>query len=887
MTDGGGTPPRWARALLDAWLPPGTVGSSVRADLEQEFLEIRARAGVRPARRWFAWEAVKLAGHYAADRMLRSAGNDDQGGGMMEELTRNVRLALRRLGRGPGYAAVAIVTIGLGIGANVTIFSLVDGVLLAPLPYRDADRLVAIWEENAQRAGEPNVANPGNFAAWRQRAASFEAMSAVSLGMSVTLGTGGEVEELWGQYAHPDFFQVLGLEAEQGRTFLTGSADEGSTEVVLSHRFWSSRFGGDPSVVGRSVSVNGNAAVVVGVLPPEHVLFGSGTDIWISTPLDVGDQTNTGRWVMVVGRLAHGTSFDAAADELDAVAAGLREEFPDFNAGWSVMPIRVLDQVVGNVRRPLWLLMGSVALLLLIACANVANLMLVRATERQKEMAVRSSLGASGRTLAAQLLTESLLIAGLGALLGLALGWSGVQVLLTYLPDAFALPRLEGIHLNGVVLAYTVALTSLAGVLFGLVPAVHAVRSGPAATLNAESRGPSRRSGRVRDVLVVTEVAVSVTLLAGAALLGRSLAELLAVDSGIETEHVLVGRVNLVGERYAGGERARTAFFRELMDRLDAAPGVEAAGGIGFLPMDGSGAATSFHRLDRPTPPAEDMPVAWIMNVSGRYFDAMGIGLLQGRPLDERDDADAPRAIVISRELAERHFPGEDPLGKRLGIEWRGEEPWVIVGVVDDVRMEGLDQPLRPGVYMSYAQSPTFRWQQVVVRASGEPSALAPMLRATLAELDPGLGIGDLREMGQVVASSTARPRLTAFLMTVFAGLATLLSTVGLYGLLSYAVSQREREIGVRIAMGARTGDVVRMVVRQGAVLVLGGLILGVLGALAGGRLVGSLLFGIRATDPWSLGAAGVLLALVAVLACAVPAWRASRVAPVEALRGD
>jgi len=887
VTDRDGTPPGWARRLLDVSLPRGAWGRSVLADLEQEFLEIRARAGVGAARRWFAWEAVKLAGHYAADRMIRSAENADGGGGMMEEMTRNLRLALRRLRRSPGFAAVAILTIGLGIGANVAIFSLVDGVLLAPLPYQDSDRLVAIWEENAQRAGEPNVANPGNFSAWRERAASFESMSAVSLGMSVTLGVGGEVEELWGQYAHPDYFQVLGLEAGLGRTFLTRSADEGGTEVVLSHRFWVRRFGGDPSVVGRPVSVNGSAAVVVGVLPPEHVLFGSATDIWISNPLDLGDQTNTGRWVMVVGRLAPGISFEAAASELDAVAAGLREEFPDFNAGWSVMPIPVLDQVVGDVRRPLWLLMGSVTLLLLIACANVANLMLVRATERQKEMAVRTSLGASGRTLAAQLLTESLLLAGLGALLGLALGWSGVQALLTYLPDAFALPRLEGIHLSGAVLAYTVVLTSLAGVLFGLLPAVHAVRTGPAATLNAESRGPSRRSGRVRDAIVVTEVAVSVTLLAGAALLGRSLAELLAVDSGIETEHVLAGRVNLVGDRYDSGERTRTAFFDGLMDRLGATPGVEAAGGIGFLPLDGAGAATSFHRLDRPTPPAADLPVAWIMNVSGRYFDAMGIGLLQGRLLDARDDTDAPRAIVISREMAERHFPGEDPLGKRLSIEWRGREPWAIVGVVEDVRMEGLDQPLRPAVYMSYAQSPTFRWQQVVVRASGEPSALAPMLRAALAELDPDLGIGDLREMGQVVAASTARPRLTAFLMSVFAALATLLSTVGLYGLLSYAVSQRQREIGVRIAVGARPGDVVGMVVGQGAVLVAGGLALGAFGALAGGRLVASLLFGVGATDPWSLAAAGTILAGVAVLACAIPAWRASRVAPVDALRGD
>jgi len=879
-------PPGWARAILEASLPPGPTGSSVRADLEQEFDEMLARAGRGAAIRWFAWEALKLAAHYHVDRVTRMP-DDGMGGGWMETTGRNVRLALRRLRHAPGFAIVAILTVALGIGANVTIFSVVDGVLLAPLGYRDSDRLVAIWEESARRPGEKNVVNPGNFAAWRARAASFASMSSVSLGLSVTLDVSGDVEESWGQYAHPDYFRVLGLEAGVGRTFSERASETEGVEIVLSNAYWRSRFGSDPSVVGRSVSVNGNAAVVVGVLPAVHVLFGAGTDLWISTPLDLGDQTNTGRWTMVVGRLADGVSFQAAAAELDAVGAGLREEFPDFNAGWSILPVPVLDQIVGDVRQPLWLLMGSVGLLLLIACANVANLLLVRATERQKEMAVRTSLGASGRTLAAQLLAESLMLAVFGAMLGTALGWVGIRALVRWLPDAYALPRLEQVALDPSVLAFTVALTACTGILFGLLPALQAARSGPASTLSAESRGPSRRTGRVRDALVISEVAVSVMLLAGAALLGRSLQALLAVDSGFAAEGVLVGRVNLVGDRYARDEAVRIALFEELEARLSASPGIEAAGGIAFLPMDGPGASSSYWRLDQPKPDAGEEPTAWIMNVSGDYFGALQVPLLRGRLLDERDATDAPRSIVVSRTLAETSFPGEDALGKQLQVVWRGDEPWTIVGVVDDVRMAGLAEKIDPAVYMSYAQSPSFRWQQIVLRTQGEPAAAASAFRAVLRELDPGLAAGDVREMTSVVAASTARPRVTAYLMAVFAALATGLSAIGLYGLLAYAVSQREREIGVRIAIGARPGDVVRMVVRQGSRLAMVGVAVGLTGALLAARVIARLLYGIGTADPWSLVAASALLLGVVMVACAVPAWRAARVAPAEALRGD
>jgi putative ABC transport system permease protein len=806
---------------------------------------------------------------------------------MREALKRNVRLALRRFVRAPGFTAVAVVTTALGIGANVAIFSVVDTVLLEPLPYPEADELVAIWEWDRQADRRDNPVNPGNFSAWRERTASFESMSAVSLGRAFTLEVDGEAQELWGQYAHPDFFEVLGLEAALGRTFRTGQGAGDGAEIVLSHRHWMSRFGGDPQVVGRTVRLNGSPASVVGVLPSEYVIFGESSDVWASTPLDRGDQTNTGRWLMVLGRLADDTGFDVAAQELAAVGAGLREEFPDFNAGWDVNAVPIKTEVVGDVQRALWVLMGAVGLLLLIACANVANLLLVRATERQGEMAVRTSLGASGRALVGQLLTESLMLAGLGAVVGVVLGEAGTRAFARFLPQAFDLPRIEAIGTDGTVLLFAAAVTTLTALLFGLLPAAQALHAPPASTLNAESRGPSRRSGVVRNVLVVGEVAVSVALLAGAALFGLSFATLLSVDSGIQAERVLAGRVNLAGPGYSGNDAARTAFFGQLANRLEAHAGVDAAGGIGFLPMGGAGAATSYTRTDRPVPPPEDRPSADIMNVTGRYFATMGVPLLRGRLIDERDAADAPRAVVVSQALADAQFAGEDPLGKMLQIDWNGEEPWEIVGVVGDVRMEGLDDAISPAVYMTYAQSPAFSWHQIVVRTSGDPALLASVLRRELSALDPSVPLGSVQEMADIVALSTARPRMTAYLMGIFAALATLLTAVGLYGLLAHVVSQRVREIGVRIAIGAKPGDVVRMVITQGSGLAGIGLAVGVVIAIAGGRLVSGLLFGIEPTDPLAIGGAAVLLFAVAVLACALPAWRAARVAPASALRGE
>jgi putative ABC transport system permease protein len=806
--------------------------------------------------------------------------------GRMERFQRNLRFALRSfLGR-PGFAVLAVLTMAVGIGANVAIFSVVKTVLLDPLPYHDSDRLLAIFEWKQPREENTNVANPGNVLAWREGASSLSGLSVVSLQLPATVTSRGEPAEAMVQYAHPDFFQTLGLDAEVGRTFLVDAPEAVEGEVVLSHQYWEERFGGSPDVLGSSLEINGDVVEVVGVLPPVYVAFGEGTALWMSIDAFRGDQTNSGRWLWPVGRLGPQSTFEQARDELEAVAAGLQAEFPEFNGGWTVNPVPLKDHVVGDIRGVLWILMGAVGLLLLIASVNVANLFLIRATERQKEMAVRTSMGASASTLAGQLLTEALLVAGSGAALGVILAQVGTRIMAARLPAAFALPRVESAGVDGTVLLAAVGLTVLTGLLFGLVPALQGARTHPASVLNAESRGPSRRTGRLRNGLVVAEVALSLVLLSGAALLGRSLLNLLAVDPGIEPEQVLAGRVNLSGGAYEE-EPAMVAFFQELTEALEARPEVTVAGGITFLPMDGLGAGTSFYPMDRPPPPPDERRAADIRNVVGDYFGAMGIDLLEGRTFDNRDGPDGPRTVVVNRTTAETHWPGESAIGKPLYISWETDEPWEIVGVVDDVRLGGLDQEPRETIYLHYPRTPYFDFVHVVTRARGNPTELASILREEVRAMDSSLPVGRIRVMSELVKASAARPRMTAFLMFLFAGLATILAAVGLYGVLAYAVSRRVKEIGIRIAVGARPRDILGMVLRQGGLLALAGLAVGGAVALAGGRVVDSLLYEIQPADPLALGASGGVLFLVALLASALPAWRAARVAPSDSLREE
>lgn len=884
--DPGGGPPGWAARFLRRVLPEGAVGASVAADLEEEFRELRSRAGERRADAWYVWETMKLAGHFQWRALRTGVGTMGRRAGGVDRQFQNARVALRHFVRAPAFTATAVGTIALGIGAAVSIFAVVDAVLLDPLPYEDADELVAIWEWNVPRDRRENVANPGNFKAWRDRSTTFQAMTAVSMLQPTKFSGPEQPEEVMTQYASPDFFSVLGMEAAEGRTFNPDLSAVETTEVVLSDAFWHQRLAGDPAVLGRTFQLNDTPVVVVGVLPPEYVAFGEGTDLWASIDVGLGDQTNSGRWMMVVGRLAGGTTLEAASDELRTIAARLEEEFPDFNGGWSVNLVPLEEQIVGDVRATLWILLGAVGLLLLIACGNVANLFLVRATARRSEMAVRRSLGATGGDLAGQLMTESALLAGAGALLGIAVAVSAVRWITSTMPDAFGIPRVESAAIDPTVLAFAAAVTAGTALLFGLLPGVQAARSTPGPVLGAEERGPSRGTSRLRDGLVVAEVGLSVILLASAVVLVQSFLALTSVDDGIEPENVVVGRVNLTGDRWDSLSR-QIAFYEELIGRVAARPGIEAVGGITFLPMDGLGAGTSYWPADGPTPDPDERTVADIRNVEGDYFGAMGIDVLQGRLFEERDRGDGSRAVVVNRALVDIHWPGESAVGKRIVVNWEDHTPWEIVGVVENVRLQGPDTEPRGTVYLPYAIAPFFPWLHVVVRGAVTDTEVASGIRAEIASIDPEVPLGSVRVMEDIVDRSVARPRVTGVVMLVFAGLATLLAGVGLYGVLSYAVSRRVREIGVRIALGAEPRRVLRLVVAQGTRLVLIGLVLGTGGALVAQRCLESLLFRVEPGDPRALILASGVLLTVAVAACVAPAWRASRVAPVEALRPE
>ena len=589
---------------------------------------------------------------------------------------------------------------------------------------------------------------------------------------------------------------------------------------------------------------------------------------------------------MVLGRLADGATLSMARDELGTIAQRLQDEHPEFNAGWTVNLVPLEEEIVGDVQATLWLLLAAVAVLLLIACGNVANLFLVRATARKGEMAVRRSLGASSGDLAGQLFTESAIVSGAGAALGVGLAYAAVRWVTTAMPDAFGIPRLGGAAIDPTVLAFAAVLTVGTALLFGLLPGLQSAWTTPGSVLGSEERGPSRGVGRVRNVLVVGEVALSVVLLAGATLLAQSFVALTTVDDGIEPENVVVGRVNLSGNQYDGAE-VQTAFFQELVGNVAARPGIEAAGGITFLPMDGTGAGTSYWPADRATPPADERRAADIRNVEGDYFGAMGIQLLQGRLLDERDRDGAPQRVVVNRSLAELHWPDEPAVGKSVVVSWVDETPWEIVGVVEDVRIQGPATPPRETIYMPYSTAPFFPWLHIVARGPGETGAISAAIREELTALDDALPLGSVRVMKDIVERSVARPRVTGLLMLIFAGMATLLAAVGLYGILAYAVSRRVREIGVRMALGAEPRSVLALVVGQGTRLVVGGLVLGVLGAVAVQGFLESLLFQVDAGNPGALVAAGAVLTAVSLLACAIPAWQASRVAPVEALRPE
>jgi putative ABC transport system permease protein len=802
----------------------------------------------------------------------------------MEDLLSDLRYGLRLLRQRPGFAAVAILTLAIGTGANTAIFSVVNSVLIRPLPYEDPGELTMVWQDLARIDGpEREWATPDNFFDWRDQNEVFDGMFALG-GWGPTLLGMDRPEQLNGAVTSFDALTLLGLEPILGRTFRP-EEDTAASElvVVLGHSLWQRRFAGDPSVLGKTITLDSQPATIVGVLPPDFD-FPIVQDPEILAPLRI-DRTNTcGRGcytLRVIARLKDGVVFERAQADMTAIAARLEQDYPDENRGVGIRLVPLHEQVVGPMRTALLVLLGAVGLVLLIACANVANLLLARATDRERELATRVALGASRARLLRQLLTESLLLAALGAALGLVLGLWGVDLLVSLVPDS--VPRFREVSVDAPTLAATSAVAALAGLAFGLLPGLRASSPSLQRSLKEGGRGTDGGGNRrFRDTLVVVEVALALTLLVGAGLLMRSFASLVRVDPGFDADNVLVSQLNLVGVAY-DETTDRVSFVDRLLTRVRALPGVEGAGVVYALPLGGADADANFTIEGRPPPPPQQAPVAWYRPVSHDYFETMKMRLARGRWFEATDGAEATPVVLVNEAAAERYWPNEDPLRSRVRI---GGVLRQVVGVVADTRHFGLDQAPRPAMYFPSPQLP-LRFTNLVVRTSGEPTALASSVRAAVAEIDPTLAIANVASMREVISDTVAAPRLITILLGVFALSALALAAIGLYGVMSYTVGQRRHEIGIRTALGAEAGDVVRWVVGRGMLLLVIGAAVGLTLSLALFRFLESLLFGISATDPTTFLAGAVVLAAVALVACYLPARRAASVDPMVALRHE
>jgi putative ABC transport system permease protein len=800
----------------------------------------------------------------------------------MGYLLHDVRHGFRLLRRAPGFSSIAIATLAIGIAANTSIFSVVNALLIQKLPYKDPARLAVVWEHNLPRDRKNNVVSPGNFLHWREMNRAFDDMGAVGLTFSITATGGGEPEEVPFQYVSASFFPILGVSPAIGRPFTAAEDRPGSQVVVISDRLWKRRFQGDPAALSRAITLNGQPHTIVGIMPPAFSFMDKTVDLWLPIGFSAQARTPRGRWLLVLGRLKPDVTFARAQEDMARVHADLTRMFPDFNTGWTARVVPLSEQMSGDLRPALLVLLGAVGFVLLIACANVANLLLARATSRSRELAVRAALGADRRRLVRQLLAESAVLASLGGAAGLVLAAGAVHVLRVVVAESLPIQRLEAVRIDGWVLAFTAAASLCSGLVFGLIPAVSA--SGPTLmnTLRQGGRGASGHGTRTRAAIVVVEVAAAVVLLVGAGLLMRSFISLMNVDPGFDAARTVTMRVSLPESRY--DEAARAQFFDRLFARIDGLPGVEASGASSFLPLNGLGAATSFQVVGKPRAPHGQEPVTDVRVVANNYFKAMGVPLLRGRLFNERDPSDAKDKIVINDAMARKYWPGEDPVGKRVIINWNNEREDEIIGVVGDVRQTALDTDARATNYWPYRRF-EYPGMTIAIRAKGDPRPMVAAVRAVVREQDRDLAVADVRTMEQVVSRSVAQQRLTMLLLAVFAGAALLLAAVGIYGLISYSVTERTQEIGIRMALGAQQGQVMRMVVGHALLLTVVGIAAGGTLALAMTRLMSKLLYSVSPGDPLTFAATAAVLTAVAGLAGYVPGRRATRVDPATALR--
>jgi putative ABC transport system permease protein len=811
----------------------------------------------------------------------------------MRTLLQDIRYGLRVLAQRPGFTAVAVVTLALGIGANTAIFSLVNAVLMRPLKYRDAGRLVMLWEDGSAAGFARDTPAPANYADWKSQQQSFDQMAATRQ-LTFDLTGDGEPEKLLGFGVESDFFPLLGVEPALGRTILPGDDRENARVAVISHGLWQRRFGGERSIVGREVQLNGEKYAVVGVMPQGFQFQYSNFDIWTPfglTPEKMADRN--GHYLEVVARLKGGVTPAQAEADLNTISARIAEAYPNDATGLKAAVVPMREQLAGGSRQTLGVLLGAVALVLLIACANVAGVLLSRAAARRREMAVRAALGASRWRIVRQLLTESVMLGAAGGALGTLLALWAFAFLQQLVPAGMR--EMVELKLDLTVLVFTLAVSMLAGVAFGLAPALAASRTDLNDALKqGGARGGVGSGRRLRGAFVVSEVALALVLLVGAGLLIQTLYRLRGQYSELRPESVLTLRTMLADNRY-GEPARRAAFYEQVLARVESLPGVTAAGYTTAVPLTRKGGANGLSLEGRDNGPS----ATWNANhrqVTPDFFRAMGQTLREGRAFDARDDEGAPSVAAVNEAMARSYWPGESAIGKRFKVgSPDSPQPWMtIVAVVSDVRQMGADAPVKPEMYVPYRQAAPY-WpkppysfftpRDLVVRTSGDPQNLVASVRNAIHEVDPYQPISGVRTMDEVLGVETAQRRLGMILLTAFAALALLLASLGIYGVLAFFVVQHTQEIGVRLALGARPSDVLRLVVGRGMKLALAGVGVGLAASLGLARLLTSLLYGVSPGDPATYALVAVLLTCVALLACLIPARRATKVDPMVALR--
>ncbi|HLN97219.1 MAG TPA: ABC transporter permease [Pyrinomonadaceae bacterium] len=805
----------------------------------------------------------------------------------MHKLLQDLRYAIRTLLNKPGFTLIAVITLALGIGGSTAIFTVVDAALLRGLPYKAPDRLYHLWESTPQKEFAQREFSYPDYQDY-QKNQVLEGLAAYTGGGGILSGR-GEPERIFAPSATANFFSVLGIDPVIGRTFQPGEDNPGAPRVtVLTYAMWQRRFGGDPGIVGQSLTLNGDIYTIIGVLPASFQFALRPADLW--RPYQPTEAQLTRRFMHgtnLIGRLKPGVGVQQAQSELSVIAKRIEDENKQSHAGTGLRLIPLQEQVIGQVRPILLVLLAAVGFVLLIACANVASLLLTRSLSRQKEVAIRAALGASRWRVIRQLLTESVLLSLAGGATGLLLAYWGIGALVAALPEnqLNALPFLRSLHIDAGILAFSFFLSLLTGIVFGLAPALQSSRLDLNEVLKEGGRTTAGGSGhRLRGALVMTEIALAVVLLVGAGLMMRSLLRLLQSNVGFNPERLLTMTVVLPAAKYTEVNR-QIEFFDQLKQRVQSLPGVKGAGSVNILPLQ-AGNTTRFNIEGDPVPPPGQETEANIRVVDETYFQTLGVPLIAGRMFDERDNADSPVVVMIGKNVADRLFAGRDPVGRRLVYAGVQAPPMQIVGVVGDVKIGGLDDALRPVLYYPFRQNAAPA-TSLVVRTTGDPNALAATIRSETRNLEPEVALFNVRAMEQLISDSPAAfmRRFPALLISIFAGIALLLASVGIYGVVSYSVSQQTHYIGVRMALGAQAADILKLVLRQGLTLVLAGMALGIIGALGLTRLLRSLLFEVQTTDTATFAFVISTLFLVALFACYIPARRATKVDPLVALR--